>query len=143
MQNKFDNMIVHLKTLPNSELGFSPPFLFETAKTFNVPGRIIRELFLGNSKKVSPGKYAVAAAVVAEKTVKTPKVPKTVKTTDKSSEEALLARKNLIAKIAKRHMAERNLVKELYVKPNTSVCDTNEFDILEELEQLQKISIRL
>jgi len=145
-------MITYLKALPNSDLGFSPVFLFNTAKTFKVPGRIIRELFLGNSKKISPGKYAVESAIVAEKTYKKTKSPKTpkapkilkhIKTETEISEETLLARKNLIAKIVKRHMTERNLVKDLYVKKNTETVDIDEFDILEEFEQLKKSSIRL
>lgn len=48
-----------MKSLPNSEEGFAPTLICKIAKDFKVPGRIVKELFLGNSKKLSPGKYAV------------------------------------------------------------------------------------
>jgi len=56
-----------MKSLPDSELGFSPVFICKTAKEFKVPGRIVKELFLGNSKKLSPGKYAVTDSNLVSK----------------------------------------------------------------------------
>ena len=153
MQNKLNALIAHLNALPESLFGFPPAFLFTTAKTFKVPGRIVRESFLGNSKKLSPGRYGVSDVVVTEKPRKTyekrtdkpVKVAKTIKiqkvSAVKISTEAFEDRKNLIAKIAKQDKSDRDYVKSLNKgQIHTAVTTPEEVDFAEELETLQKSS---
>jgi hypothetical protein len=54
---------------------------------------------------------------------------------------ALIARKELIAKIAQRHAADREFINSLNtVKSSTKVATAEEVDFAEELETLQKAS---
>ena len=149
MQNKLNALIDHLKSLPSAAAGFSPVFLFSTAKTFKVPGRIIRESFLGNSKKLSPGKYGVDTVIVSEKPRKayekradkgvTPKAQRAQKQTTGISNESLTDRKNLIMKLAKQHKADRDFVKTLnIVKTSTENVSQEAVDFAEEVQVLSK-----
>ena len=56
--------------------------MFATAKTFKVPGKFVRSMFLGNARKLSPGKYSAnpsETSVSSKKIVKPIKVSKAAK----------------------------------------------------------------
>lgn len=56
---------------------------------------------------------------------------------------ALVARKNLIAEIARRHSADRAFVKSVAVKESTETTDEHDSVIREEFERLEKASVIL
>lgn len=59
------------------------------------------------------------------------------------STPALIARKNLIAEIARRHAAEREFAKSVAVKESTGTSDEHDEIIREEFERLEKASVIL
>jgi ribose 1,5-bisphosphokinase PhnN len=59
------------------------------------------------------------------------------------TESAKIARKNLIAEIARRHAADRAFVKSVAVKETTSTTDEHDAVIAEEFARLEKASVIL
>jgi ribose 1,5-bisphosphokinase PhnN len=59
------------------------------------------------------------------------------------TETSKIARKNLIAEIAKRHAAEREFVKSVSVKESTGTAEEYDAVIAEEFERLEKASVIL
>lgn len=59
------------------------------------------------------------------------------------TETAKIARKNLIAEIARRHAAERDFVKSVAVKESTATSDEHEAIVAEEFARLEKASVIL
>lgn len=56
---------------------------------------------------------------------------------------ALIARKNLIAEIARRHASERKFMKSVAVKETTTTTDEHDAVIAEEFARLEKASVIL
>jgi ribose 1,5-bisphosphokinase PhnN len=59
------------------------------------------------------------------------------------TESAKIARKNLIAEIARRHAADRAFVKSVSVKESTATTDEHDAVIAEEFARLEKASVIL
>jgi hypothetical protein len=59
------------------------------------------------------------------------------------TEAAKIARKNLIAEIARRHAADRAFVKSVAVKESTGTTAEHDTIIAEEFERLEKASVIL
>ena len=147
-----DNLIAHLQSLPNPELGIPAKQMYDEARKFSITCSEVYQHLVGKSRAVSPGRYTVKLtdellAAIEAKPVKAPKEPKvkavkepkvktpkpvkepkaakepkakkvsslTVETRVPISSEDAEARKNLIASIAKRHKAEKELLEDTKV----------------------------
>lgn len=166
MLNKLEELLDHLNEQPNAAEGFSAKTLYVTGMQFGLTCKEVNELFLGKEKALSRGKYpasvpaeiviAAANAPVKPVKVKAAKAPKVAKTkaapkakrnvsTDVITKKVVkddaehLARRELIAKIAKRHKAEDATIVELCSEPK-SKDETADHTVIEELETLLKTS---
>jgi len=167
MLNKLKDMLDSLNALPNSAEGFDAKTLYTTGMEFGLTCKEVKDTLLGKEKALARGKYpaAVSAAVLEAATnapVKTPKVkaPKVAKKAAKTAAKpkagrntstavvekksakdsaALAGRRELIAKIAKRHKAEDKVVAEL-TGESKSAPSLSDSDTIEELEKLTNAS---
>ena len=154
MLNKLAEMIDSMNKSADSEKGFSADTFYKTGATFGLTCREVNHTFLGKEKAISYGRYpasvsaevleAAKAAPVKTPKVKTPRAPKAARNVstaviEKSTEKdeaAKAARRDLIAKIAKRHAKEDKVIADLVVASSTK---TEEDDgTLEEIEKLMK-----
>jgi hypothetical protein len=164
MLNKLEELIDHLNDQPNSAEGFDARTLYTTGMEYGLTCKEVKDTFLGKHRALARGKYpasvsgevlkAAAAAPVkvkkekpapkAAKVAKAPKTPKAarntstavVEKTNEKDEAAKASRRDLIAKIAKRHKAEDKAIADLVVADSTKT--ESDDGTLEEIEKLMK-----
>lgn len=145
MLNRIEELIADLNKSENAAEGFSAKELYSKGQEYGLTCKEVLENFLGKDRAISRGRYPASVSteviiaankapveVPLKKAAKKTAAKKTVNKRNKStsvvekhieiSKADKAARRSLIAKIAKRHAAEDEVIAALAVK--TSVEDT-------------------
>jgi hypothetical protein len=144
MLNKLQTLLVHLNAQPTAADGFTARELYTTGMEYGLTCKEVKDTFLGKQKALARGKYPAAvsddvleasknAPTAKVKTAKVKAVKKTRNTstavvakTDAMDKAAKEKRRDLIAKIAKRHADDDKMVAELEGQNNHTEVETDD-----------------